>query len=250
MPDAEPPRSSVPMPLSPTSTVKRPPVVGRAMAPAAPPPISPIVRLQQPAAAAAPHIGNVATPEVDAAAIDRAVNAVELARIMAATCGEPETVAGTGRSTPPGGPGSSSAAARKTDATAVVAQERLQRKTTTAGSQVVRLEPKTGISEILTQPSMKRDAGLPTCMEVRSRWIVIGMSYGAVLVFDHFQQLKSTVSSNLTGISQAVSSVDVTMGFAGGELMVAGYADGTFVLWDLDNEKVRGHIIGHARNNM
>ena len=97
------------------------------------------------------------------------------------------------------------AASSKEEAAEVVDRERLHRKSNKGNSQVVRIEPKEGISESLVQvpdtafpcasaailpkadafalalqPATKRDAGQPTCLEVRSRWIVIGMSHGQV----------------------------------------------------------------------
>ena len=48
-------------------------------------------------------------------------------------------------------------------------------------------------------------------------------------------------------ITQPVTSVDV--GIPSEEFMVAGYGDGTFVLWDLDNEKILKVVDGSKRGS-
>ena len=138
--------------------------------------------------------------------------------------------------------GGSSESAEVIDASAIVEQERLHRKTSAAGSQVVLVEPKTAIGDVITTPTTRRDAGMPTCMEVRSRWIVIGMSHGTVLVFNHFGGLEQTVD---LGIAQPVTSVDVSI--PSEEFLVAAYGDGTIAFWDLDAEKIKLKVEGSKR---
>ena len=70
------------------------------------------------------------------------------------------------------------------------------------------------------------------------------MSHGTVCVFNHFQQLQTLVD---IGVSEAVSSVDVSV--PGGEVMVVGFANGSFALWDLDNEKVLKLVEGSKRGS-
>jgi len=97
-------------------------------------------------------------------------------------------------------------------------------------SSVVRLEKLPKTSAQMSNPQMQTDAGRPTCLTVRSRFLVIGTDLGLVMVFDHFQVLKNLLGS-LKVKRGAVSSLDVSM--PSGEWLVVGHSDGTIVLYDI-----------------
>lgn len=80
--------------------------------------------------------------------------------------------------------------------------------------------------------------GLPTCMSCNSKFIAIGTQQGIVLVFDMFQTLRQRLGASSPNDTAndavkdkpTVTSVDVS---PNGELLIAGYANGMVLLWDL-----------------
>ena len=92
------------------------------------------------------------------------------------------------------------------------------------------------------QRSMRQDGedvGLPTALSIGSKFIAVGTQRGIVLVFDLFEELRQELglrqgqSANETSTLDqygSVSSIDIA---SNGETLVAGYTNGTVILWDV-----------------
>ncbi len=69
--------------------------------------------------------------------------------------------------------------------------------------------------------------GLPTCLSVHAKFVLIGTTRGYVLVFDHFQNLLFTLVNELLGaINTGVSALDIS---CDGDHIIAGHTDGKMV---------------------
>ena len=80
------------------------------------------------------------------------------------------------------------------------------------------------------------DLGLPTALSIGSKFIAVGTQRGIVLVFDLFEELRQELglrsASEASILDQygSVSSIDIA---SNGETLVAGYTNGTVILWDI-----------------
>ena len=81
--------------------------------------------------------------------------------------------------------------------------------------------------------------GLPTALSIGSKFIAVGTQRGVVLVFDLFEELRQELglrqgqsASEACTLDQygSVSSIDIA---SNGETLVAGYTNGTVILWDI-----------------
>eukprot|EP00736_Rhodelphis_marinus_P006372 Rmarinus@m.27921 len=98
-------------------------------------------------------------------------------------------------------------------------------------NQYIRLTRRDQLSAKLTEDAVRRDAGLPTACAFHPKLIVVGTSHGLMLIFDHFQQLK-TILGSAQGEYGSVTSVDVS---GSGDWIVCGHSKGAVVLWDMMN---------------
>ena len=83
------------------------------------------------------------------------------------------------------------------------------------------------------------DVGLPTALSIGSKFIAVGTQRGVVLVFDLFEELRQQLglgegqnSADVSTLDQygSVSSIDLA---SNGETLIAGYTNGTVILWDV-----------------
>jgi len=73
--------------------------------------------------------------------------------------------------------------------------------------------------------------GGPTALAVRSKFIAIGTANGSVLIYDHFQALRTVLHPTMKGgIGAAipVTSLDVSESI---DWLVVGHMDGRICLW-------------------
>lgn len=85
------------------------------------------------------------------------------------------------------------------------------------------------------------DIGLPTALTASSKFIAIGTQRGIILVFDLFEELRQELGSGkgddfLIDKIGSVSSITLS---ANGEHLIAGYANGDIILWDI----IKGQMV-------
>ncbi|GFH54581.1 hypothetical protein CTEN210_11057 [Chaetoceros tenuissimus] len=93
------------------------------------------------------------------------------------------------------------------------------------------------VSSEMQQSMRIDDVGLPTSISIGSKFIAVGTQRGLILVFDLFEELRqqlglSTTNGEGNTLDQygSVSSIDIA---SNGETLVAGYENGTVILWDI-----------------
>ena len=74
----------------------------------------------------------------------------------------------------------------------------------------------------------QKAVGLPTCLTMNSKFIAIGTQRGIVLVFDLFEELRQQLSIQKENVM--VTCMDLSWD---GETLVAGYSNGSMLLWDV-----------------
>lgn len=86
-------------------------------------------------------------------------------------------------------------------------------------------------------PNSGEDVGLPTALAIGDKFIAVGTQRGIVLVFDLFEELRQELGLGNGGEASAimdqfgsVSSIDLA---SDGENLVAGYTNGSVVIWDV-----------------
>ena len=84
-------------------------------------------------------------------------------------------------------------------------------------------------------PDSGEDVGLPTALSIGSKFIAVGTQRGIVLVFDLFEELRQELGLGAADIATldqngSVSSIDLA---ANGENLVAGYTNGSVIVWDV-----------------
>lgn len=84
-------------------------------------------------------------------------------------------------------------------------------------------------------PNSGEDVGLPTALAIGSKFIAVGTQRGIVLVFDLFEELRQELglgNGETLTLDQygSVSSIDLA---SDGENLVAGYTNGSVIIWDV-----------------
>lgn len=96
-------------------------------------------------------------------------------------------------------------------------------------------------SQLQRNTGQNDDIGLPTALTASSKFIAVGTQRGIILVFDLFEELRQELGSGkgddffLDKIG-SVSSITLS---SNGEHMIAGYANGDIILWDI----IKGQMV-------
>ncbi|KAI9591094.1 hypothetical protein BDF19DRAFT_469114 [Syncephalis fuscata] len=109
----------------------------------------------------------------------------------------------------------------------------------------IRFDLLTRISDQLYSQEMRNNFGAPTVLAV-GEWLAIGTSSGMVVLYDHTQNLRTILRH--TGVVTAVAVA------ANGFFVMAGFANGSIVIWDVRKSAIIRHIEPlplqqHHRNN-
>ena len=96
-------------------------------------------------------------------------------------------------------------------------------------------------SQLQRNTGQHDDIGLPTCLTASSKFIAIGTQRGIILVFDLFEELRQELGSRrgedfFVDKVGSVSSITLS---SNGEHLIAGYANGDIILWDI----IKGQMV-------
>ncbi len=93
-----------------------------------------------------------------------------------------------------------------------------------------------GISRQLAKNAeyLQHGVGLPTTISIHAKFIAVGTTHGHVLVFDHFEEMRSNLGAKdgKSGAFGAVTSIDVCPG-QGQDYLICGFFSGMVKLWDI-----------------
>jgi WD40 repeat protein len=96
-------------------------------------------------------------------------------------------------------------------------------------------------SQLQRNTGQHDDIGLPTSLTASSKFIAIGTQRGIILVFDLFEELRQELGSKrgeefFVDKVGSVSSITLS---SNGEHLIAGYANGDIILWDI----IKGQMV-------
>ena len=86
--------------------------------------------------------------------------------------------------------------------------------------------------------NFKVEYGKISCIRIHYKFIGIGMSNGNIFIYDHFENLLMTLSSNIddSNVGRNISVTCMDFSYDGNNI-VAGYQNGYIILWDIINKK-------------
>ncbi|EGG24943.1 RING zinc finger-containing protein [Cavenderia fasciculata] len=94
----------------------------------------------------------------------------------------------------------------------------------------------TKLSEQLSSPDIRKEAGYPTCFST-SKYICIGTSHGFLLIFNYNQDLVSIIGGTICADSGSVTAIDQPSCKVNEDWMVSGHQNGQIILWDIPTGK-------------
>mmetsp|Transcript_2322 Transcript_2322/g.3363 ORF Transcript_2322/g.3363 Transcript_2322/m.3363 type:complete len:1798 (+) Transcript_2322:77-5470(+) len=107
----------------------------------------------------------------------------------------------------------------------------------TDADSLIKLQSMRKISMEFSKKSITSRVGEPTVIKVSSRMTCVGTSYGLILVFESNQELQcilGSIQSKEKMLGYKVTSLDIS---AKSDWCIAGYENGSIIIWDLENGK-------------